>query len=205
VPGQNNGDVLVASTGSGPLYYLVFNDGLAPISELQKDSLAAGQPQPIDVADAQRLPVSSHLPTVTGAQAPPLAPPHLVVAGQAGRVCAEFPTGGGDPRIGVGGTQTPSGVPTSKRTGSGALLADFVSVPAGTAALVVAQPSAGFATGGWDLVTDTGMRYPVPTADDVRYLGYDPQSAVAMPTSVLARVPAGPTLDHADASTAANT
>ncbi|MGH3683333.1 MAG: type VII secretion protein EccB, partial [Natronosporangium sp.] len=36
LPDRAIGDVLVAETGSGPQHYLVFDDGLAPITELQK-------------------------------------------------------------------------------------------------------------------------------------------------------------------------
>ncbi len=198
VPDRHNGDVLVAQTGSGPLYYLVFNDGLAAITELQKDIAvkSGGQPSVVDVGMADRSKKSSALPAVTGPQAPPLKPPQLATPGPRDLVCVGFDADGGDPTVTTGGRLTAVGVPTGRRSTGGTVLADLVAVPSGRAALVVAQPSPGYALGGYFLVTDAGTRYSVLSANDVKFLGYDPTTAHPLPAAVLARVPAGPDLSQ---------
>lgn len=198
VPGHRNGEVLVAQTGSGPLSYLVFDDGLAPLTELQKDIAvkSGGQPAQIDVGTADKARKSSALPTVTGAQAPPLKPPQLTMPGAQDPVCAGFGADGGDPSLTEGGRLTATGVPTAGRSGTGTVLADLVAVPAGHAALVLAQPSPGYALGGWFLITDTGTRFSVLSKEDVQFLGYSPDAAKLLPAAVLARIPAGPDLGH---------
>lgn len=205
VPDRHNGDVLVAQTGSGPLYYLVFDDGLAPLTELQKDIAEKGDggEKQVDLQTAERAKKSTALRAVTGPQAPPLKPPHLTVPGAGDPVCAGFAAGAPAPSLSVGGTVSAAGVPTRARTGSGGVLADLVAVPSGHAALVVAEPSTGFAIGGWSLVTDTGYRYSVVSREDVAFLGYDPDGADRVPAALLARIPAGPPLSHAAAAAAA--
>jgi type VII secretion protein EccB len=199
VPAYKNGQVLVAQTGSGPLYYLVFDDGLADISELQKDIAAksGGAPTQIDVSVADKAQKSNRLPKVTGAQAPPAKPPHLSIPSARDAVCATFDPRRDDPVITEGGDVTASGVLTAKQSGSGTVLADLVAVPSGRAALVIAQPAPGYDAGGYFLVTDNGVRYSVLSADDVGFLGYDPKKAHPLSAAVLARIPAGPALGSA--------
>ncbi|MFG2042836.1 type VII secretion protein EccB [Dactylosporangium sp. NPDC048998] len=205
VPDRHNGDVLVAQTGSGPLYYLVFDDGLAPLTELQKDiaTKAGGNPKQIDLQTAERTKKSGALPAVTGPQAPPLQPPHLTAPGAGDTVCAEFTADATAPALSIGAAVTAVGVPTRGRTSAGGALADLIAVPAGRAALVVSEPSPGYAIGGWFLITDTGFRYPVVSKEDVQFLGYNPDDADRVPAALLGRIPAGPSLSHASAIGAA--
>ncbi|MBN1171977.1 MAG: type VII secretion protein EccB [Micromonosporaceae bacterium] len=68
-----------------------------------------------------------------------------------------------------------------------------VSVPADRGAVVVAG-------GQYFLVTDVGTRFPVATSDDLKYLGYDPSSAMEVPVGFLKRMPAGPLLGRSQAT-----
>jgi hypothetical protein len=49
------------------------------------------------------------------------------------------------------------------------------------------------------LVTDVGLRFPVPSAEVLTQLGYSAASVVTMPAALVARIPEGPTLDPAAA------
>lgn len=204
VPTRNNGEVLVAQTGGGPLFYLVFDDGLAAISELQKDIAvrSGGNPIQVDLGTTDKAKKSSALPKVEGAQAPPPKPPHLTTPGAADQVCAEYGEAGTG-ALSIGAAVDLEGVPTRGRTASGGALADVVSVPSGKAALVVSEPTPGFPIGGWSLVTDTGIRFPVASRDDVTFLGYNPDAASRVPAALLVRIPVGPALNRGAAATAA--
>ncbi|MGI5237750.1 type VII secretion protein EccB [Dactylosporangium sp. CA-139066] len=204
IPAHNNGEVLVAQTGGGPLYYLVFDDGLAQLTELQKDIAvkAGGNPVQVDLGSAEKARKSNALPAVQGAQAPPVRPPHLTAPGAGDQVCAEYGDSG-NASISVGPAGDFEGVPTRGRTASGGALADLVAVPSAKAALVVSEPTPGFPIGGWSLVTDTGIRFPVASRDDVTFLGYNPEAASPVPAALLVRIPVGPALNRGAAATAA--
>jgi hypothetical protein len=45
------------------------------------------------------------------------------------------------------------------------------------------------------LVTDNGVKYPIPSAGVVTQLGYRLSAAVSLPTTVLGLLPTGPSLD----------
>jgi type VII secretion protein EccB len=207
VPSHKNGDVLVAQTGSGPLYFLVFDDGLATLTELQKDIAvkSGGSPMQIDVNDADKARKSTRLQATSGAQAPPVKPPHLAMPAARDAVCATFDPRNDDPVITEGGQLTVAGVPTAKQSSDKTVLADLVAIPSGRAALVVAQPAPGADPTGYFLITDNGMRYSVPTANEVQFLGYDPTKASLLSAAVLARIPQGPQLDQARALLAPST
>jgi type VII secretion protein EccB len=202
VPGRKVGDVLKAQTGSGPQYYLVLDDGLAPITELQRLILDAQNPQEpatVSVADASAAKRSLKIVEATGDSAPPAAPPKLDVqpTAAADPVCATTTDATSAPRISVGGTVNglADGVQTIGRTGDGTSLADKVTVPAGHVAVIRIMASAGAKTGAYAIVTDSGIRYSVPSITVLATLGYPAQKAVDVPGALVNRIPAGPVLD----------
>ena len=71
---------------------------------------------------------------------------------------------------------------------------DQVVVPRGAGALVRATTAAG-GDGALTLVTDSGLRFAVPTPDAAVRLRYDPAAAPAVPAPFVALLPAGPALD----------
>jgi hypothetical protein len=79
------------------------------------------------------------------------------------------------------------------------VLADRVVVPGGHIAVIRAVDSPSSATGAYYLVTDLGIRYPVPSDAALQMLGYLPTDAVAVLADLVLRIPAGPALDPAAA------
>ena len=82
---------------------------------------------------------------------------------------------------------------------TGVPLADRVVVPPGQGALVRVLPAPQSPVGSYQLVTDAGIRYPVPTEEILGWLGYSAALAVELPVGVVQQLPAGPTLDPDDA------
>jgi len=74
--------------------------------------------------------------------------------------------------------------------------ADLVRVPPGGGLLVQDVPAPGITGGAVYLVTDLGLKYPLPTADAADALGYPSAPAVPVPSAILAFLPTGPALDQ---------
>jgi len=204
VPGRKVGDLLLARTGSGPQYYLVFDDGVAAISELQKDILGAKmalQPREVPPSDNSLLIRSGRLAQPGGETQPPPAPPVLVKPGPNDQLCAVTGDARSTPQLWVGGVLPGAdrAAPTMYTTGNGVALADRVLVPPGSVATVrvLGAPTAG--SGPYYVVTDLGVKYAVPSPAVLLMLGYPPLDAVDVPASLVARIPSGPTLDPAAA------
>lgn len=200
VPGRRNGEVLVAPTGSGDQFYLVLDDGLAPITALQQAVLNArfpATPTPITVNAAIQVPASRGLTGADGPGQPPAVPPQLTSINPGETVCATTVDAVHAPEVATGGSAESfaDGVPTTSATGTGKALADVVLVPPSTVQVVRVPGS-----GGYVVVTDLGVRYAVPSADALGMLGYRPASAIDVPTALVDRIPAGVTLDPAAAT-----
>ncbi|GGN18975.1 type VII secretion protein EccB [Actinoplanes campanulatus] len=199
VPGRRNGEVLVAGTGSGEQSYLVFDDGLAPITALQRAVLDArfpGAPVETTVNAVGQVPVSNRLDGQDPATQPPAAPPELASVNDGETLCAQTRDPAEPPVVSAGGPAAAlaGAVPTTATTETGRALADAILVPAGRYQLVKVPGS-----GGYTLVTDLGVRYPIPGADVLALLGYPASSAIEVPTALVNRIPAGVTLDPAAA------
>jgi type VII secretion protein EccB len=200
VPGRKIGDVLVTQTGSGPQHYLVFNDGVAPITELQQTILAARSPvqaQQVAAGDITGLPRSDLLGQVGGDGQPPTSPPTLSRPGAGEQICAVTGDATTTPVVLVGGTVPglDHALPTGSASVEGTPLADRVLVPSGRVATVRALAAPSARSGPYYVVSDLGIRYPVSSAQVLPALGYSPEQAVDVPASLVARIPSGPTLD----------
>jgi hypothetical protein len=101
----------------------------------------------------------------------------------------------------VVGARPPSGTPVAGRSRSGGVLADEVYLPAGRAAVVEAMPAPDAPAGVVHLVTDLGIRHPVPSAQVLAVLGYGGVAPVRLPGEIVALLPAGPVLDPVAART----
>ncbi|MFG1922434.1 type VII secretion protein EccB [Cryptosporangium sp. NPDC048952] len=193
VAGHRNGEVVTDRN----VNYLVLDNGLARLTDLQLDLLRAARTvnpvsmQPDEIADA---PESKSLASDSPAaqQAPARTPPAVDVGAGSGP-CVTF--AGDSPVVSVasGGDPT-AGTPTGSRTADGEVLADRVAVPGGSVAVVRERESGAYA-----LVTDGGVRYAVESAETLGVLGFDASGAVTLPAAVLHRVPAGPALTRAGA------
>ncbi|OXM72872.1 MULTISPECIES: type VII secretion protein EccB [Amycolatopsis] len=212
VPGQGSpsavlsgfavGDVVYYPLSRGVQYYLVRQEGLAPLTELQV-RIISGQysvrPKEITAAAANAAPTSNALVPAEGEAAPPALPPDLVTVPAEGRaaLCSETHDARTDPVISIGGDTSvlDPAIDTTAESGTGTKLADRVLVPPGGVAVVRVLPSATATTGAYTLVTDAGLRYPVPDDKVLGQLGYSASSAVDIPAALVQRIPEGPTLN----------
>lgn len=206
VPGHHVGDIVYNRTGGGNQYYLVMGDGLAPITQLQMlvQVTETGPPTEVATKVVTDAPKSGQAlyPSSDGTTLPPRTPPKLVsVTRDTSALCAASSSPTASPSVVVGPrlAELGPGIQTATTTSSGTSLADRVIVPPGRGEVVLALPSPTSTTGALDIVTDEGIRYPVPSAAVLATLGYSPDEAVAVPSGLVARIPEGPTLDPAAA------
>jgi type VII secretion protein EccB len=208
-PNHTNGDLLSVQLPSGKQFFVVFADGLAAITELQKDvyvGQTAAREIGISVQESNNTPKSTRLAPASGDIQPPTSPPTLFQpASSQDPVCTRTDDPQQDrPSVLVGGTVPGTGTQTTQSSASGTLLANRVVVPAGQAALIqiIASPTA--ASGAYNVVTDVGVRYPVVSVEALAMLGYAADKAVRVPAEFANLVPAGPTLDPEVATRAIN-
>ncbi|GLY64815.1 type VII secretion protein EccB [Amycolatopsis taiwanensis] len=208
--GYTVGDIVYYPLSRGVQYNLVRSDGLAPLTELQMRILSGQysvEPKPIPAAAANAAPASQALPVVQGEAAAPVTQPDLAVVPNQGRaaLCSQTDDARGAPEISLGGdvSALAAGIQTRQESGTGTRLADRVLVPPGGVALVRVLPSGTASAGALNLVTDEGLRFPVPSEDVLAQLGYSAAQAVPMPAALVQRIPEGPTLDPAAAMSAA--
>jgi type VII secretion protein EccB len=205
VPGRKVGDVLFARPGNQQSqYYVVLSDGLAAITPLQETiytGAVAVTPQEIPLADANNAAQSHQLSSAAGPTRAPATPPSLASVGQSGAACMTFSDAHGDPNVAVvtGNAAVTGGVPTAGSLSTGTALANRVNVAPGRAVLVRAMSSPTATAGAYNLVTDLGVRYPVADLQALAALGYTTDRAVDMPSSLVNRIPPGPTLDQSSA------
>jgi ESX secretion system ATPase EccB len=189
-------------------YYLVRADGLGRLSAtwaallLADPGTAAAYPgghvtpvtvDPDALAAAPRSGTGAPTGTDTDGAVPAVLP-HPARLPSGAVPCAR--TGSArDTAVRLVAAAAPAGDPPA--TGTGPLVADRIAVPADTGAVVVPLLPSGRAGGTRYLVTDLGVKYPLPTADAATYLGYGRVRPVPVPAAVLALLPTGPALDPA--------
>ncbi|WP_199434135.1 type VII secretion protein EccB [Qaidamihabitans albus] len=211
VPGRTVGEVVYHPiTGGMRQHYLVLDDGLAPLTDLQVRVLQGQQPtepQRVSAQEAGQAPTSRALAPAGGETEPPETPPGLASLPADGRIslCSVTSGVGATPeiRLGVDTANLRAGVETSVASGTGARLADRVFVPPGRVAVVRALPSSTARAGAFSVVTDRGLRFPVPSREELAALGFQPGDAVDAPETLVRRIPSGPTLSAAAAMRAA--
>jgi type VII secretion protein EccB len=204
------GQVLGATNGE---FYLVQSDGLESVTRTEASLLVNdpanaaaypnGRPQ-VSPASAADIAAAGRSRDTSMGSAPysdyPATVPVVVNPGVNPVLCA---IGDGRSKADIVlETQLPlpSGgkvMPVSARTS--AQVADEVYVPPGSGALVREQVAPGSNGPGEYLVTDAGQKYPVPTADDVKSLGYGNATPQNVSATLLALLPTGPPLDAATA------
>ncbi|MEU3273989.1 type VII secretion protein EccB [Saccharomonospora sp. NPDC006951] len=201
VSGFQVGDIVFHPVGGGEQYYLVRGDGLAPITDLQTRILRGQysvEPKEISASVANSAPTSNALAPAQGEAAPPPVVPPLAAPdnGTGSALCASTSNARSAPEITLGGDTSAlvHGIGTTSETEAGTKLADQVLVPPGHVSVVRSMPSTGQGAGAFAIVTDVGLRYPVPSPDVLAALGYSAESAIDMPAALVQRIPAGPTL-----------
>ncbi|MCW3815935.1 type VII secretion protein EccB [Micromonospora sp. DR5-3] len=196
--------LVVANIGAGSRYYLVRADGLLAIGQTEA-ALVLGNPAnraayprgaareiqvtAADVAESQSA--TGGAADYPARLAPPVETPPDQVA-----ICATMDGDATVIRLGAS-TGVPAGA--APIAAGGGARADAVFVPAGRAAVLRERPAPQAALGAVYLLTDQGMRYPVPDGDALKALGFGEVSPTPVPPSMLALFPTGPVLDPAAA------
>ncbi|MDG4765074.1 type VII secretion protein EccB [Solwaraspora sp. WMMD406] len=191
-------------------YYLLRADGLVQLSDLDAalvladpDTAAAYPDGPVVARPLSAATPAGALAPVTagtGGDRPTALPRQVTVgAGQAACVLATPATEGAQAELVLAAAAATTAAPVVAPAGSPAdgRLADRVRVAGSSGALirpVVAPDVPGIA---YFLVTDEGIKYPIPSQAVLLALGYDASDAVAMAPQLLSLLPTGPALDLA--------
>ncbi|MFE2413403.1 type VII secretion protein EccB [Kitasatospora sp. NPDC059408] len=189
----------------GGVRYLLQREGLVPLTgtqfallmgdpRTQNDAYGGTAPAPARIGAAD---LAAHTAPGAGAPTPglPESPPTLVTPLRDEGVCADLHVGTGAPvgSVTVLGAAD-AGAGRAPVSPPGCAVTDLVAVRPGRGALVRALSGGG--TGSTEyLVTEAGVRYPLPSAAAVKQLGYAGATPVAVPSGVLGLLPTGPSLD----------
>ncbi|EWM15198.1 type VII secretion protein EccB [Kutzneria sp. 744] len=193
------GDVIqTRQTGVQEQFFVVEPDGLAPISELTYALLAASGSR-VDQLDANvavsapqshaQPPGSNTWPDRIPQPVGPQLDQPLCLSTTPGQAPGDAPW-----QLSVSlppAMPSPSGLSTVT-TKAGHVT--NVKIAAGSGAVVKASSAAG-QDGVLTLVTDSGQRFPIPSADAASRLHFDPNAAKNVPLPFVTLLPAGPTLD----------
>jgi hypothetical protein len=113
-----------------------------------------------------------------------------------GVACANFGASATSPELTVtSSVAAAAGERRAAPSADPAAPADWIVVPPGRAALVEALAGPDSPTGSLALVTDLGMRFPVPSRDVLATLGYAGVTPQRLPAALVALLPSGPALD----------
>jgi len=197
----------IAATAS---YYAAEDSGPVAVTPLQAQLLMAerGQNVPAPLTAAQVPPSAATGTAPAGSAGLPASVPKLVTAqpGQTAVCGAVADASQGSVTISTHPAAPKTSARSAARAPVGALqtpIADEVDVAAGHGALVRAAPGPGVTSGALYLVTEAGIAYPIGTGGTVLAdLGLSQAAPSAIPQSLLALIPAGPTLDEQAALTA---
>ena len=183
-------------------------DGAAALTDVQARLLQAQPdayaPRTFDPAAFNTLPPSRV--RFTGSDGFPATVPDLIEPQE--RLCMTLPV---NKDTGAGlraDAEAPTGAPVTGDTGvRGGVQADFVHVPRGRGALVVAaaSPTAPAGSGTVSIVTDTARRYPMASRELLGRLGYGAATPRQVPAQMISLLPQGASLDATKAREAAAT
>ncbi|MBA9003172.1 type VII secretion protein EccB [Thermomonospora cellulosilytica] len=187
--------------GSNTNYYVQLADGIAPISEIEKELLRADPDSrraygdlPVQEGQLDPATINTTPKSVRQVTNPELAgrPPQIVSYSDRTPLCSVYD----DPSGNSGGRVTLDGALPDPPQTVAAVGVDQLVFPPGGAALVGAMSAPGKAAAirNHYLVTE-GMRFALKDAETAGKLGYDVSRAVPVPTSLLNLIPEGPVLD----------
>ncbi|MFI5479651.1 type VII secretion protein EccB [Streptomyces rubiginosohelvolus] len=212
----------VTVPGSADRYYLLRQEGLTPLTATGA-ALVLGDPETREkvYGGGAANVVTLGADALSGRLAPgaqggadeanlPSEPPEVVALGEDRTVCIRVQPSERGPRISVALTGTGSLGPAAQAPPEGLTPACMpvgtISVRPGGGSLVRALGASGSTVGTTVyLVTDTGMKYRVGTADGLAALGYSEGQARGLPAPLLAMLPTGPDLTKEAAALGRNT
>ena len=193
--------VRVEAGGTTRQSFVVLADGLAPVSEFTAALLVAAGAVEVPVDPATASTAAQSRARAVGDPGWPDVLPQPVGPQRDQPLCLSTTPGepAGDApwtvRMSLPGVVlAPGEQPVFNRAGDVPWVVDQVVVPRGAGALVRATTSSG-GDGALTLVTDSGLRFAVPTPEAAVRLRYDPAAAPAVPAPFVALLPAGPALD----------
>jgi type VII secretion protein EccB len=192
-------------------HYVMLAEGFAPITQVQAN-LLFGENAAISDGQVQESPTEIGIGEVndTGSEAPSLKVPDLpastpelfdLASVEGAPVCLWYEGGAGHLTSGgripegptSGSDDAAGGDAASGSTQTGAE-ADRVVLPPGRAALVGERPGPGIKPESFFLITEPGVKFPIPNADALKRLGYADVTPAEIPGSLLRLVPQGPAL-----------
>ncbi|MGW1718128.1 type VII secretion protein EccB [Streptomyces sp. NPDC002156] len=200
----------VAAPGATERYYLLSRTGLTPLTATGA-ALVLSDPETVakvyEGRTASAVPLEStalagHLAPAEGAAdwgALPAVPPEPVRLTAGRTACAAVESGPAGTRVSVALVAADALGPTAQAPAEfftpACVPVERITVEPGGGALVHALGADGADIGATlYLVTDTGMKYRVPTDAALTALGYTAAQAQGLPSSLLAMVPTGPDL-----------
>jgi type VII secretion protein EccB len=133
----------------------------------------------------------------------PAAPPRIVTVDDQRAVCVSLRPGAAAVSASVGVADTADVTAHTGPPGQGQGItpscdgADLVAAAPGRGVLVAATAAGGGPGTTNYIVTDSGVRYPIPSSDALQKLGYSSSAAVALPAPIIGLLPSGPSLDPA--------
>ena len=189
-----------AVAGSPESWYVQLSDGLAGLSQseanlLLRDPKSQGElSKPVDISAAS---AAAHPSAVQLHKAGlPQSLPTVVPYDPSVPLCAVYSDTDSlrsDARLTIGGSlPDPHTAAVATPTGGQGALDQVVLSGGGTLAGVLT--GSGLQPQSYFLVTDQGIRFPVPSADAVGRLGYSAAAAVPVPGNLLQLLPEGPVL-----------
>jgi type VII secretion protein EccB len=206
------GQLLAVPSATGKQFFLIQRAGLVPLTATVA-AMVLGDPATEDAYPNGRVEAVPLSPAALAA-APrasqeavgvglPATPPEPVAGGSTDVPCVSVTLGAEQGpavqlALSAAGAQ-PAGVERGQDSPPGGGLVDRVLVDPGAGLLARAQPGPGIAVGTLYLLTDSGVRYPLPGKDVADTLGYGGVPPVAVPGTLLAMLPTGPPLDPAAA------
>ncbi|MBY6436072.1 type VII secretion protein EccB [Rhodococcus kroppenstedtii] len=196
------GSVVTVDLGDRSRHYVALADGIQAVgpavAQVLRFSDSAGRVG-LDAIAPDVIARAPRTERPLDVSAFPEAPPQLAAVGN---VCAAWSSPAAGPVVVTTGDDVPAGRPDAvvqPGADGGGDAVDRVELGAGAGVYVIATDPLVAETrrDGRFYVSDTGVRYGVPTDDDASALGLG--EPVPVPWSMIARLPAGPTLD-ADAA-----
>ncbi len=199
IAGVRTGTVIVVENQGGARQFgAVLSAGIADITQVQADLLLASGSglRRMSAAQYSAAPHTASL-VPNGSAAPPASTPQLAAPDTARGVCASFMSDEAVPTVALAVAQprvigeVATGVRRGE-TGADSTVADWIAVPPGRGAVVQAP----FGTdGSLAVISELGLRFPVPSRQVLDTLGYPGVVPVRLPPAVVALVPSGRALD----------
>ncbi|WP_020574944.1 type VII secretion protein EccB [Actinopolymorpha alba] len=206
----------VFHTPSPDSYYVMLNDGLTRISQVQaflllgsgtalENGRVQSSPTEVAIGIANRA-TSPSTPSLTVRDLPDATPKLVDLGGTTSApVCLWLKDGQDALTVTTGGklpdtvTSTDAGATGEGTPASTGVAADRVVVQPGKVAVVGLVPAPGVKPEGYYLITEDGVKFPVPNTETLGWLGYGGADPVQVPSTLLRLIPQGPALTEQSA------